>query len=99
MTDSTPREPLPEIPVNRWPLVFAVFAAAGVLFWLLQPILLPFVLGALIGYLGDPLVDRFEARGGSRTLGVVIVFLVFTGLSLLALFFAIERGIGGRADD
>ena len=86
---SSPQEPLPEIPVNRWPLVFAVFAVGGVLFWLLQPILLPFVVGALIGYLGDPLVDRVEERGGSRTLGVVLVFLVFTALSLLALFFAI----------
>lgn len=82
-------EPLPEIPVNRWPLVFAVFAAAGVLFWLLQPILLPFVLGALVGYFGDPIVDRIEARGGSRTFGVVIVFLVFTGLSLLGLLIAV----------
>jgi predicted PurR-regulated permease PerM len=89
MSELTPGEPLPEIPVNRWPLVFAVFAAAGVLFWLLQPILLPFVLGALIGYLGDPLVDRVEARGGSRTFGVVLVFLFFTGVSILALLFAI----------
>lgn len=78
-----------EIPINRWPLVFAVFAAAGLLFYLLQPILLPFVLGALIGYLGDPLVDRMEARGISRTLGVVIVFLGYTCLSVAALFFAV----------
>ena len=70
--------PTPEIPVNRWPLILAVFAALSVLFYLLQPILLPFVLGGLIGYLGDPLVDRVEERGGSRTLGVVLVFVVFT---------------------
>ena len=82
-------EPLPEIPVNRWPLVFAVFAVLGVLFWLLQPILLPFVLGALIGYFGDPIVDRLEARGVGRTVGVAIVFLVFTGLSLLGLLIAV----------
>ncbi|MEO1079613.1 MAG: AI-2E family transporter [Pseudomonadota bacterium] len=82
-------EPVPEIPVNRWPLVFAVFAFLGLLFWVLQPILLPFVLGALIGYLGDPLVDRIEERGGSRTLGVIIVFTAFTGLSLLGMLVAI----------
>lgn len=86
---SPPPAPVPEIPVNRWPLVFGVFAALAVLFWILQPILLPFVVGALIGYLGDPLVDRIEERGGSRTLGVVLVFLVFSGLSVLALFFAV----------
>ncbi|WOJ96410.1 AI-2E family transporter [Congregibacter brevis] len=78
-----------EIPVNRWPLVFAVFAVIALLFYLLQPILLPFVLGALTGYLGDPLVDRVEERGGSRTFGVILVFLFFTSLSLMALFFAV----------
>jgi predicted PurR-regulated permease PerM len=78
-----------EIPINRWPLVFAVFAALGLLFYLLQPILLPFVLGSLIGYLGDPLVDRVEARGGNRTLGVALVFLMFTGIFVLGMFFAI----------
>ncbi|MEM1403300.1 MAG: AI-2E family transporter [Pseudomonadota bacterium] len=86
---STSHDHKPEIPVNRWPLILAVFAALSVLFYLLQPILLPFVLGALIGYLGDPLVDRVEERGGSRTLGVVLVFVVFTVLYLLALFFAV----------
>ncbi len=89
MSDGSPSPPAAKIPINRWPLVLGVFAALGVMFWLLQPIMLPFVLGALIGYLGDPLVDRVEARGGSRTLGVVLVFLVFTGLSVLAMFFAV----------
>jgi predicted PurR-regulated permease PerM len=82
-------EPLPEIPVNRWPLVFAFFGVLAVLFWILQPILLPFVLGALIGYLGDPVVDRLEARRIGRTLGVSLVFLAFFGLYLLGLLFAI----------
>ncbi|MEM6544641.1 MAG: AI-2E family transporter, partial [Pseudomonadota bacterium] len=62
---------------------------AATLFFLLQPILLPFVLGALIGYLGDPIVDRLEARGASRTSGVVIVFVVYSGLSLLGLLVAV----------
>ncbi|EAQ96228.1 AI-2E family transporter [Congregibacter litoralis] len=90
MSDSGPDlEVKAEIPVNRWPLVFAVFAAMAVLFYILEPILLPFVLGALTGYLGDPLVDRVEERGGSRTFGVILVFLFFTTLSLVALFFAV----------
>ena len=39
--------------------------ALGVLWvvWLLAPILSPFVFAALLGWLGDPLVDRLEARG------------------------------------
>lgn len=78
-----------ELTVRRWPLFLAVFTGAALLFYLLQPILLPFVLGAVIGYLGDPLVDRIEERGGSRTLGVGLVFFVFTLLSVLGLFFAV----------
>ncbi|MEM9398134.1 MAG: AI-2E family transporter [Pseudomonadota bacterium] len=84
-----PLPPTPDIPVNRWPLIVAVLLAAATLFFLLQPILLPFVLGALIGYLGDPIVDRLEARGASRTSGVVIVFVVYSGLSLLGLLVAV----------
>ncbi|MFT7286319.1 MAG: putative PurR-regulated permease PerM [Halieaceae bacterium] len=90
-----PGEPSPTEPdalgiaANRWPLIVAVVLVATLLFYLLQPILLPFVLGALVGYLGDPLVDRIEARGGSRTLGVVLVFMFFSGVSLLGLVFAV----------
>ncbi|MEO0435378.1 MAG: AI-2E family transporter [Pseudomonadota bacterium] len=88
-TKFEPLPPTPDIPVKRWPLIVAVLLAGAVLFFLLQPILLPFVLGALIGYLGDPIVDRLEARGTSRTSGVVIVFVVYTGLSLLGLLVAV----------
>lgn len=51
----------------------------------LQGILTPFLIGALIAYLGDPMVDRLEARGFSRTSGVVIVFAFFIGLLVLLL--------------
>lgn len=78
-----------QMPLQRWPFVLAVFAALAVFLWLLQPILFPFVLGGLIGYLGDPLVDRVEARGGTRTLGVVLVFTIFGSLYLFALFLAV----------
>ncbi|MHA7835738.1 MAG: AI-2E family transporter, partial [Algiphilus sp.] len=49
-----------------------------VLLWLLTPILLPFVLGAALAYLGDPIVDRLERWRMSRTTGVTIVFTVIT---------------------
>jgi predicted PurR-regulated permease PerM len=77
------------LPGPRWPLIVGVIAAGILLFYLLQPILLPFVLGALLGYLGDPLVDRVEARGGSRTFGVLLVFLMFSSILLLAVGFAV----------
>ncbi len=51
---------------------------AGLIFlvWLLAPILSPFVFGALLGWLGDPLVDRLEARGMKRGNAVFAVFVV-----------------------
>ena len=59
------------------------------LIMLLQPILLPFVTGAIIAYLLDPLVDRIEKRGLSRLAGTSIVLLaflmVFAGLMMLTL--------------
>lgn len=51
---------------------------------LLSPILMPFVAGALIAYLADPLADRLEAMKLSRTLSVTIVFVV--GVSIILVF-------------
>ncbi len=73
------------LPVSR-PLVLGTLAALLLLIWLLQPILAPFLIGVALAYLGDPVVDRLEARGLSRTLGVCVVFLVLTLLSVLLLF-------------
>lgn len=56
-----------------------------VLIYFLQPILGPFLAGIIIGYLGDPIVDRLEKLGLSRTLGVLLVFLVFGTLFVAAL--------------
>ena len=44
----------------------------------LREILMPFAVGALLAYLGDPLVDRLEERRFSRSSGVMIVFGLFT---------------------
>ena len=56
----------------QWGLI--AFAALWVI-WLLGPVLTPFVLAALLGWLGDPLVDRLERRVRSRPLAVTLVFL------------------------
>ncbi len=54
------------------------------LIWLLAPILSPFVFAALLGWLGDPMVDRLEARKINRNTAVILVFSAMTLVLLLA---------------
>ncbi|MGY3265340.1 AI-2E family transporter [Lysobacter sp. HA35] len=63
----------------------AVVVAALWLLGLLAPVLTPFVIAALLGWLGDPVADRLEARGMSRGAAVGIVFSVMTLLFVLVL--------------
>lgn len=64
--------------------------------WLLAPVLTPFVLALLLGWLGDPLVDRIERAGRSRNAAVTLVFVLMLLLVVLALMILvplIERQI------
>ncbi len=66
----------------QWGLVaFAVLWLIGAL----GPILTPFVLAALLGWLGDPLVDRIERTDRSRGIAVSLVFLLMVLLLVLVL--------------
>ena len=55
------------------------------LLWLLSPILTPFAVAALLGWLGDPLVDRLELSGRSRNTAVILVFTLMALLLALVL--------------
>jgi predicted PurR-regulated permease PerM len=66
----------------QWGLVAL---GAGWLLWLLSPVLAPFVFAAMLGWLGDPLVDRMQARGVPRNGAVILVFAAMTAVALLAL--------------
>ncbi len=70
---------------NRWFWLTIAIVSMGLLYFL-APILLPFVAGALLAYLGDPIVDRLEKFKISRTLSVVVVFFVGF-LIILPIFF------------
>lgn len=73
---------------DHWPWLLAIVAFA-LLIGALGPILMPFLVGALFAYLGDPLVDSLERRRMSRTWAVSLVFLVITlALALLILLLA-----------
>ena len=53
-------------------LGFALFV------YFLHPILTPFLVAIVLAYMFDPVVDRLERAGLSRTWGVVAVFTLFT---------------------
>ncbi|MCG8508049.1 MAG: AI-2E family transporter [Rhodospirillales bacterium] len=61
-----------------WLAGFAVFC---VLLFVLRGVLMPFVAGMLVAYFLDPVADRLEKAGCSRTIAVVII----TGVFFLAL--------------
>ncbi len=55
------------------------------LVWLLAPILSPFVFAALLGWLGDPLVDRLQRAGRTRNTAVILVFGAMSTILLVLL--------------
>lgn len=69
--------------MRRWAWL-GIALLIAVLLYVLHGILAPFLVGILLAYLADPLVDRLERLGLSRTWGVVVVFALFT-LIFLAL--------------
>jgi predicted PurR-regulated permease PerM len=89
----------PEYEIARFLRQLRVLAVAAVILWLvwrLGPILTPFVLGALLGWLGDPLADRLQRRGLSRDVAVGLVFggmVLVVVLGLLILVPLLERQI------
>ncbi len=72
------------LPGNLSWLALAALLVTGGLVYVLGPILTPFLAGALLAYIFDPLVDRLETRGVSRTTGTVLV-IVLAGLALFSL--------------
>ncbi len=66
-----------------WLAGMAVF---GLLLFLLRDILLPFVAGMAVAYLFDPIADRLEDWGLSRTMATVVIIALFMIVTLGALF-------------
>lgn len=75
------------IDTRKW-FLLAVLLLSGWLLYLLAPVLTPFLVAATLAYLGDPVVDRLENRI-SRTLAVVIVFIIMTAAALALLLILI----------
>lgn len=64
----------------------ALIAAGAWLVYLLAPILMPFLVSALLAYLGNPAVERLVRWRFPRPLAVALVFLAFVLLLVLLLF-------------
>ncbi len=78
---------------RNW-FALALFALAAWLTWRLAPVITPFAISAGLAYLGDPMVDRLEKLRFfrwpfSRTVAVLVVFVLMTGLFALVLLILI----------
>ncbi|WP_421865518.1 AI-2E family transporter [Motiliproteus sp.] len=82
---------------QRWLVLTLVLICAG-LFYLLEPILFPFLSGMLLAYMGDPLADRLEQKGLSRTLSVVIVFSVLSLVLVVSMLLLLPK-LGQQIDN
>lgn len=65
-----------------WGAALAVFV---LLLWLLSSVLFPFVLGAAIAYLTDPVADWFERRGFGRLTATIFITLGSLGVVVAGL--------------
>jgi predicted PurR-regulated permease PerM len=74
-----------------WYLVAA--AVAGILLYLVAPILSPFLFAATLAYICLPLVDRLAKKMPRRLAASIVLVLLLLGLSLLVLIVApmVER--------
>lgn len=74
---------------NRWLRnglwAVAIAVTLGVVFWLLWPVFAILVAAAAVAYILDPAVDRFEARGLSREVGIGILLVALVAASAVVL--------------
>jgi len=72
--------------MKYWGVAFGVIL---VILWFMGDVLLPFVLGSAIAYFLDPVADRLERMGLSRTMATaaitVVAILIFVIMALLVI--------------
>jgi predicted PurR-regulated permease PerM len=88
--ETAPRETV--LPPRRHPLqpkhylwIVGALVVVGLALTWLGPVLTPFLVGAILAYLGTPIVARAERRGVPRSLSTLLVML-FMGILLAGLF-------------
>ena len=78
-----------QAPTPRVAVVIAAAIVIGFVLLAAGSAIRPFVVGLLLAYLLDPLVERFARRGVPRGLAVLLVFAISIGVVVLALAIAI----------
>lgn len=78
-----------------WGVTAAVLA---LLLWSLGDVLLPFVLGAAIAYMIDPVADRLEKLGLSRAAATAVIIVGSVLIFLLVLLIVLPTLIGQMID-
>jgi predicted PurR-regulated permease PerM len=98
----------PEQRLLAWPKWLSALIAILLVVWLLhrvRAILLPFVVGAVIAYLLNPMIDRLERRKWSRAqaiwtvFGVFLLVFVLAALLLLPALIDQARGVIANYDE
>ena len=69
--------------------IIAIIVLISIL-WLLKDVLLPFILGAVIAYLLDPIADRLEARGLGRKTATLVISATALIILLPITFFSLN---------
>lgn len=78
-----------------WGIAALIFS---VVMWSLGDVLLPFVLGAAIAYLIDPIADRLETMGLSRAASTAVIVVLSMLVFLLALLIVVPTLINQMID-
>jgi predicted PurR-regulated permease PerM len=94
MTEPRAVDPRFQVPERRV-IALALFLAA--IFWFARPVMLPFVVGALIAYAFSPYIDAAQARTGRSRLLIVVAgygaALLLVGLVVVAFSGPVAREI------
>ncbi|MBM4407696.1 MAG: AI-2E family transporter [Chloroflexi bacterium] len=77
-------------PSQRAVLIIAAVTIAGIVLWMGREALSPFVIGLLLVYLLNPLVERVTSVGVPRWLAVLLVYVVVTFLVIEVLTLTLD---------
>lgn len=95
MAPATPVTSSGVTPSGRWRFWVVAAAAFLLVLWLLNDILLPFVVGIVVAYFLDPLVLRLQRMGLSRTMATTAVTIA-AALLAVGIFMAILPPLFGQ---